>query len=111
MTVKAVKIIPLEVVVRNIAAGSLCKQTGLAQGYKLPHPLIEFYLKNDALGDPLLTQERLDLLNIATRDQREELTKKAQKINQYLQELFTACDITLVDFKLEFGLDQEKKFF
>jgi len=107
MLVKAVKIIPLEVVVRNIAAGSLCKQTGLVEGQKLPFPLVEFYLKNDDLGDPLLTLDRLTLLNIATPVQITELKENALKINQYLQEFFASCDITLVDFKLEFGLDRE----
>ncbi len=109
MTVKAVKIIPLEVVVRNIAAGSLCKQTGLEEGWELPYPLVEFYLKNDALGDPLLTQERLEILNVATKEQIEELIKTAKKVNQLLQEFLTACQITLVDFKLEFGLDKAQK--
>lgn len=105
MLVKAVKIIPLEVVVRNIAAGSLCKQTGLEEGLELPFPLVEFYLKNDDLGDPLLTSDRLKILNIATSEQIEELKKNALKINQYLREFFASCEIILVDFKLEFGLD------
>jgi phosphoribosylaminoimidazole-succinocarboxamide synthase len=109
MLVKAVEIIPLEVVVRNIAAGSLCKQTGLPEGQKLAFPLVEFYLKNDDLGDPLLTIDRLTLLNIATPEQISLLKEKALKINQYLIEFFANCDITLVDFKLEFGLDEEGK--
>ncbi|MFM8003640.1 MAG: phosphoribosylaminoimidazolesuccinocarboxamide synthase, partial [Dolichospermum sp.] len=66
MRVKAVKIIPVEVVVRNIAAGSLCKQTGLMPGTILSKPLVEFYYKNDYLGDPLLTRDRLLLLELAT---------------------------------------------
>lgn len=105
MLVKAVKIIPLEVVVRNIAAGSLCKQTGLDEGLALPFPLVEFYLKNDDLGDPLLTGDRLKILNIASEEQIKQLKNNALKINQYLQEFFNNCNITLVDFKLEFGLD------
>ncbi|GAB4306834.1 MAG: phosphoribosylaminoimidazolesuccinocarboxamide synthase [Geminocystis sp.] len=107
MLVKAVKIIPLEVVVRNIAAGSLCKQTGLNQGEKLPFPLVEFYLKNDELGDPLLTRDRLSLLNIIPSEQIEQLKQYALQINQHLQEFFQSCQITLVDFKLEFGFDSE----
>jgi len=107
MLVKAVKIIPLEVVVRNIAAGSLCKQTGLNQGEKLPFPLVEFYLKNDELGDPLLTRDRLSILNIITSEQIEQLKQYALQINQHLQEFFQSCQITLVDFKLEFGFDSE----
>lgn len=105
MLVKAVKIIPLEVVVRNIAAGSLCKQTGLPQGQTLPFPLVEFYLKNDDLGDPLLTDDRLKVLNIATEKEISWLKENALKINQHLQEFFSSCDIILVDFKLEFGTD------
>ena len=107
MLVKAVQIIPLEVVVRNIAAGSLCKQTTLPEGQKLPFPLVEFYLKNDDLGDPLLTVDRLNIMNIATVEQINQLKDNALKINQYLIEFFGSCDITLVDFKLEFGLDFE----
>lgn len=109
MLVKAVKIIPLEVVVRNIAAGSLCKQTGLTQGEKLPFPLVEFYLKNDDLGDPLLTCDRLSILNIIPTEKVEQLKEYALQINQYLQEFFHSCQIILVDFKLEFGFDGENK--
>jgi phosphoribosylaminoimidazole-succinocarboxamide synthase len=109
MRVKAVKIIPLEVVVRNIAAGSLCRQTGLPEGKVLPHPLVEFYLKNDPLGDPLLTRDRLLLLEIATEEQIEQLTTMAQEINKHLSHFFRACEIILVDFKLEFGLDSQGK--
>lgn len=107
MKVHAVKIIPLEVVIRNIAAGSLCKQTGLSQGKILPFPLVEFYLKDDALGDPLLTKDRILILEIVTEEQLENLKQTALKINQYLQQFFNSCQITLVDFKLEFGLDQQ----
>ncbi|MGL5032176.1 MAG: phosphoribosylaminoimidazolesuccinocarboxamide synthase [Microcystaceae cyanobacterium] len=105
MRVKAVKIIPLEVVVRNIAAGSLCKQTGLAQGLVLPFPLVEFYLKDDALGDPLLTRDRILVLGVATEAEITELRELALKINQHLIHFFNQCQITLVDFKLEFGRD------
>ena len=103
MLVKAVKIIPLEVVIRNIAAGSLCRQTGLPEGKKLPFPLVEFYLKDDDLGDPLLTDDRLTLLKIIPSAQIQQLKDYALKINQYLQDFFSLCDIILVDFKLEFG--------
>ena len=108
MTVKAVKIIPLEVVVRNIAAGSLCKQTGLEEGTILPYPLVDLYIKNDALGDPLTTRERIDILQIATIEEIDKISAIAKKINQHLQEFFKACQITLVDFKLEFGIDENK---
>lgn len=109
MRVRAVKILPLEVVVRNIAAGSLCKQTGLPEGKILPHPLVEFYLKDDALGDPLLTRERLLLLELANPEQLEQLQELALQINQHLREFFSACGITLVDFKLEFGIDSQQQ--
>jgi phosphoribosylaminoimidazole-succinocarboxamide synthase len=106
MRVKSVKIIPLEVVVRNIAAGSLCLQTGLKLGTILQPPLVEFYLKNDDLGDPLLTPDRLRVLDLATPEQVQQLIQMAQQINQVLTDFFQQCDITLVDFKLEFGLDR-----
>jgi phosphoribosylaminoimidazole-succinocarboxamide synthase len=105
MRVRAVKIVPLEVVVRNIAAGSLCKQTGLELGTVLQPPLVEFCYKNDALGDPLLTVDRLLLLNLATPEQVNQLDAMARQINQILSDFFQTCGITLVDFKLEFGVD------
>jgi phosphoribosylaminoimidazole-succinocarboxamide synthase len=109
MRVRAVKIIPLEVVVRNIAAGSLCQQTGLELGTVLPKPLVEFYYKNDQLGDPLLTRERLLLLELATEEQIDRITHLALQINEWLQGFWQRCGITLVDFKLEFGLDSQQQ--
>lgn len=107
MRVKAVTILPLEVVVRNIVAGSLCRQTGLEQGTILPFPLVEFYYKNDELGDPLLTRDRILILNLASLNQVEQLQTKALAINTRLKTFFSQCGITLVDFKLEFGLDKQ----
>lgn len=104
MLVKNVRIVLIEVVVRNIAAGSLCKQTGLPLGQVLETPLVEFYLKNDALGDPLLTRDRLFLLELATPEQLDQLTDQALQINTILSAFFNRCGITLVDFKLEFGI-------
>ena len=104
MRIKKVKILPLEVVVRNRAAGSLCRQTGLPLGLVLPEPLVEFYYKNDELGDPLLTQDRLKILELATEEQVESLRRQALVVNEQLCEFFAQCDITLVDFKLEFGI-------
>ncbi|HEY9634971.1 MAG TPA: phosphoribosylaminoimidazolesuccinocarboxamide synthase [Coleofasciculaceae cyanobacterium] len=104
MLVTNVKILPLEVVVRNIAAGSLCQQTGLPVGKVLPTPLVEFYFKNDALGDPLLTRDRLLLLELATPEQITHLSSQALQINEILKAFFNQCGITLVDFKLEFGV-------
>ncbi|ARV61209.1 phosphoribosylaminoimidazolesuccinocarboxamide synthase [Nostocales cyanobacterium HT-58-2] len=109
MRVKALKILPLEVVVRNIAAGSLCQQTGLALGTVLKQPLVEFYYKNDQLGDPLLTRDRLFLMGLATVEQVDMITHLALQINKSLGEFFQQCDITLVDFKLEFGLDSQQQ--
>jgi phosphoribosylaminoimidazole-succinocarboxamide synthase len=105
MRVKAVTILPIEVVVRNIAAGSLCQQTGVTLGTILPQPLVEFFYKNDALGDPLLTEDRLFLMKLATPAQLESLKSKTLEINQILQDFFQLCGITLVDFKIEFGID------
>ncbi|MEP0884158.1 phosphoribosylaminoimidazolesuccinocarboxamide synthase [Trichocoleus sp. ST-U3] len=106
MRVQALKILPLEVVVRNIAAGSLCQQTGLPVGTVLPDPLVEFYFKNDDLGDPLLTRDRLLLLKLATPEQLDQLQSSALRINEILRDFFHQCRITLVDFKLEFGVDR-----
>lgn len=107
MLIKPVKIVPLEVVVRNYAAGSLCRQTGLEEGTELNPPLVEFYYKNDDLGDPLLTLDRLRVLQLASQEQVELLKRQALMINQYLSDFFAQCQITLVDFKLEFGLDSQ----
>ncbi len=109
MRVKAVKIIPVEVVVRNIAAGSLCRQTGLPLGKVLSQPLVEFYYKNDELGDPLLTVDRLLLMDLASLDQLEQIETMTLAINQILGKFFQDCGITLVDFKLEFGIDNQQQ--
>ncbi len=103
--VKAVKIIPIEVVVRNISAGSLCKRLGLELGIVLPRPIVEFYYKNDDLGDPLITTDHIDLLKLATPQQVEQLNRYALAINHHLQQFFEECRLKLVDFKLEFGVD------
>jgi phosphoribosylaminoimidazole-succinocarboxamide synthase len=107
MLVKAVTIVPLEVVVRNIAAGSLCKQTGLPLGTVIEPPIVEFYLKDDALCDPLMTTDRIALLQVASPDEVAQLRSLALQINQVLRPFFDQCGITLVDFKLEFGLDRQ----
>lgn len=109
MRVKAVTILPIEVVVRNIAAGSLCQQTGLTLGTVLPQPLVEFFYKNDALGDPLLTKDRLFLMGLATPAQLDLVQSKTLEINQILQDFFQLCGITLVDFKIEFGIDSHQQ--
>jgi phosphoribosylaminoimidazole-succinocarboxamide synthase len=109
MLVKALQIIPLEVVVRNIAAGSLCQRLGIAIGTQLPQPLVEFFYKNDSLGDPLVTNAHIQLLRIATPEQLDQLVQLALKINSYLQTFFATAKLILVDFKLEFGMDKTGK--
>ncbi|MGF1603116.1 MAG: phosphoribosylaminoimidazolesuccinocarboxamide synthase [Thermosynechococcaceae cyanobacterium] len=108
MRVKAVQIIPLEVVCRNIAAGSLCAQTGLELGTELKQPLVDFHYKNDVLGDPLLTRDRILAMALATPAQIDQLKQLALQINQILSDFFQNCQITLVDFKLEFGFDADQ---
>ncbi|MFP7299589.1 phosphoribosylaminoimidazolesuccinocarboxamide synthase [Neobacillus niacini] len=103
--VKRVEIIPLEVVVRNIAAGSLSKRLGIEEGKELTKPLVEFYLKNDDLGDPLLTTDHIHELNLATNEELTILKENALKINTVLSSFFNELGINLIDFKLEFGKD------
>ena len=105
--VRRVKIIPLEVVVRNVAAGSLSKRIGWEEGKELPHPIVEFYYKDDNLGDPLLAEEHIRLLELASEVQIEELKKRGLAVNEALESLMLSKGIRLIDFKLEFGLDQK----
>ena len=105
--VRRVKIIPLEVVVRNVAAGSLSKRIGWEEGKGLPHPIVEFYYKDDDLGDPLLAEEHIRLLELASEVQIEELKKRGLAVNEALKSLMLSKGIRLIDFKLEFGLDQK----
>ena len=102
MAVKKVDIIPIEVVVRNIAAGSIVRQTTLEEGTKLGTPLVEFYLKDDAKDDPLLTEDRIALMG---NYNLKLLKQRASEVNCILQDIFDKIDLTLVDFKLEFGYD------
>ena len=105
--VRRVKIIPLEVVVRNVAAGSLSKRIGWKEGKELPHPIVEFYYKDDDLGDPLLAEEHIRLLELASEAQIEELKNRGLAVNEALKSLMLSKGIRLIDFKLEFGLDQK----
>ena len=105
MIAQKIKIIPLEVVIRNTAYGSLCKQTTIKPGTVLQSPLIEFYLKNDSLNDPLLTRDRIKLLNIICSEDLETIIDLSSKINLLLKEFFYAIKLNLVDCKLEFGYD------
>ncbi len=103
--VKAVKIIPLEVVVRNLAAGSMAKRLGLEEGTELKHPIVEFYYKNDELGDPLVTDDQIDALGWATEEERNQIKSLALKVDEVLSEYLLKRNVLLVDFKLEFGRD------
>ncbi|MGX4686613.1 phosphoribosylaminoimidazolesuccinocarboxamide synthase [Vagococcus sp. JNUCC 83] len=105
--VKAVDIIPLEVVVRNISAGSFAKRFGVEEGLVLPKPILEFYYKDDALDDPFMNEDHIDYLNIASIEDVAFIKDRALKIDQALKELFSSINLTLVDFKLEFGRDNE----
>ena len=101
--IKKVKIIPLEVVVRNYSAGSISDKFKIKQGTKFKEPIIEFFLKSDELNDPFMNSAHIKLLNIATTKEIRSLTKLALKINILLIKLFSKIGIILVDFKLEFG--------
>ncbi|HPP38552.1 MAG TPA: phosphoribosylaminoimidazolesuccinocarboxamide synthase [Thermosynergistes sp.] len=105
--VKRVTIVPLEVVVRNLTTGSICKRLGVQEGMRLPRPLVEFYLKNDALGDPLVLEDHALLFGWATEEELYRMKKLALDVNKALSELFEKLNIFLVDFKLEFGKDRD----
>lgn len=101
--VRSVDIIPIELVVRNIAAGSLCKRLGLKEGEILPKPLIEFYYKKDELNDPLIGEDHIVTFGYADPYELEEMVAMAWRVNDYLNGLFSGIGLRLVDFKLEFG--------
>jgi phosphoribosylaminoimidazole-succinocarboxamide synthase len=101
--VKKVSIIPLEVVVRNVVAGSLSKRLGIPEGQQLKQTMVEFYYKDDALGDPLLTDAHIAELELATKEELEILTQKALAVHTVLSSFFAEVGVRLIDFKLEFG--------
>jgi len=101
--IKEVEIIPLEVVVRNVAAGSMSTRLGIPEGQVLPRSIIEFYYKDDKLGDPMVTEEHITAFNWATTQDIDDILAMALRVNDYLSGMFGAVGITLVDFKLEFG--------
>ena len=106
MMAQRVEIIPLEIVLRNVATGSLCKQTPIAEGSTLVPPLVDIYYKDDALSDPLLTEARLELLDLITPQQKDEIHLLVRKVNLLLQSFFQKIDLLLVDFKLEVGVNR-----
>ena len=101
--VKKVSIVPLEVIVRNIAAGSFSKRYGVDEGMVFDEPVIEFSYKNDALGDPLLNTDHALALKVATRTEIDTIKRYALQVNSILKAFWAECGVTLVDFKLEFG--------
>ena len=101
--VKKVDIIPVEVIIRNIATGTLTKRLGIQEGLKLKKPLIEFTLKSDELDDPIISEEHIDVLEYAEKDEINIIKEQTLLINKLLLQLFSSINIQLVDFKIEFG--------
>ncbi|WP_207476342.1 phosphoribosylaminoimidazolesuccinocarboxamide synthase [Arenibaculum pallidiluteum] len=101
--VREVEIIPIEVVVRNVAAGSISKRFGLAEGTPLPRSVVEFYYKNDQLGDPMVSEEHITAFGWASPQDIDEVMALALRVNDYLTGLFLGVGLRLIDFKLEFG--------
>ncbi len=107
LLIKKVKIVPLEVIVRNIAAGSLCKRLGIKEGKVLKEPIVEFSYKNDELGDPLLTRAYIKTaLEVADDKLLDQITALTLKANEIFKEFFLKVGIKVVDFKLEYGIDK-----
>ena len=101
--VKKVDILMIEVIVRNVAAGSFCKRTGMPEGHVFSQPIVEFSYKSDELGDPLINDDYIREMKLATPEDLAHLRKSALRVNDLLSEFFAKCGLKLVDFKLEFG--------
>lgn len=101
--IRAVEIIPLEVIVRNFAAGSMAKRLGLEEGMQLPRPIVEFCYKDDALGDPLVPEEYIIAFNWATQQDLDDMVAMALRVNDFMTGVMHGVGIRLVDFKIEFG--------
>ena len=101
--IREVEIIPLEVVVRNVAAGSLSQRLGLDEGTQLPRSIIEFYYKNDELNDPMVSEEHITAFGWAAPQEIDDIMSLAIRVNDFMTGLFLGCGIRLVDFKIEFG--------
>lgn len=101
--VRKVSIVPLEVIIRNVSAGSFSKRYGVEEGVRFESPTIEFSYKNDELGDPLLNEYHALALKLATREEIDQIKAMAFKVNDLLREFFDKCGVELIDFKLEFG--------
>ena len=101
--IRQVEIVPIEVVVRNVAAGSLAKRLGIEEGTQLPRTIIEYYYKDDALGDPLVSEEHIACFGWASQEEMHDIADMAIRVNDFMTGLFAGVGIRLVDFKLEFG--------
>ena len=101
--IREVEIIPLEVVVRNVAAGSIAKRLGIPEGTRLPRTIIEYYYKNDSMGDPMVSEEHIAAFDWASPQDLDDMNTLALRTNDFLMGIFMGVGITLVDFKLEFG--------
>ncbi len=108
--IRAVEIVPLEVVVRNVAAGSLSKRLGIEEGTALPRPIVEFYYKDDALGDPLVTEEHIIAFGWASQQDLDDMVQLALRVNDFLSGVMLGVGIKLVDFKIEIGRIWEGDF-
>ena len=109
MIADKINVIPLEVVIRNIATGSLCRETPINQGTILDPPLLDLYYKDDLLGDPILTERRLKLLDLISPSRMEKVESITRSVNKILKEYFDSLELLLVDFKLEFGINSSGK--
>lgn len=101
--VRKIEMLPVEIVIRNIAAGSMCKRLGIPEGMILPRPVVEFYYKDDKLGDPLVSEDHIVVFGWAEPYELDEMIAQAFRVNDYLRGVFDGIGILLVDFKLEFG--------
>ena len=101
--VKRVKIVPLEVIVRNISAGSFCRRYGFPEGVGFDEPTVEYSYKNDELNDPLICLPHILAMKLATKEEMETIRAYSLKVDEVLREFWQSCGVTLVDFKLEFG--------
>lgn len=108
--IKRIEIIPLEVIVRNIAAGSLSKRLGIKEGTSLSRPMVEFSYKNDELGDPVVSEDHIVTLNWATQQEFDEIVSIALRVNDFLSGLMHGIGIKLVDFKIEIGREYDGDF-
>ena len=101
--IRQVEIVPIEVMVRNVAAGTLAKRLGIEEGTKLPRTIIEYYYKDDALGDPMISDEHIAAFGWASQEEMHDIADLAIRVNDFLSGLFAGVGIRLIDFKLEFG--------